>query len=217
MVLTVPTDTARPALVAGVEAFLAAVDGLDEPDLLGASRCHGWARLDVVVHVLGGWHELLAGLVSPVDDAPTVDAATYWTAFAAATADDDPVAEITAQRRRSSAYGRPSAAVAQLHDVGAALLRGVASAPDGPRLWQGQVLRLGDLLATWAVEHAVHQLDLLVGRPVPAGALALGRATVEALVGGPVPGDDVTVLLQGAGRLPADADGPLAGRRPVLG
>jgi len=216
MALAVPVDLARPALAASVEAFLAAVDGLDEMALLEASRCHGWTRLDVVVHVLGGWHEVLAGLVSPVDDVPTVDAASYWTAFAAAAADEDPVAEITAQRRRSSAYARPSAAVAQLHDVGAAVLRGAASAPDGPRTWQGQVLLLGDFLATWAVEHAVHQLDLLVEHPVPPGALALGRATVEALVGGPVPGDDATVLLQGAGRLPA-ADGPLVGRPPVLG
>ena len=129
MTLAVPTDVARPPLAASVEAFLAAVDGLDEMALLGASRCHGWTRLDVVVHVLGGWHEVLAGLVSPVDDVPTVDAASYWTAFASAAADEDPVAEITAQRRRSSAYARPSAAVAQLHDVGAAVLRGAASAP----------------------------------------------------------------------------------------
>ncbi|NYG55894.1 maleylpyruvate isomerase N-terminal domain-containing protein [Nocardioides perillae] len=75
-------DEGREACAAAVRGFTGAVDDLDELALLGASRCHGWSRLDVVVHLLDGWSELLGALVSPVDAAPTVDAASYWTAFA---------------------------------------------------------------------------------------------------------------------------------------
>lgn len=219
MPLTVPLDAARGACAVSVEAFVRAVDGFDEHALLGASRCHGWTRLDVTVHVLAGWQEMLEGLVSPVDAEPTVDAATYWTAFASA-ASDDPVVPLMAQRRRTDAYTRPSSAVAHLHDVGAALLRGVASCRDGRVLWQGHVLTVGDFLATWAVEDAVHHLDLLADEPVPASALTLARATVEALAGGPLPAawDDVDAVLVGTGRepVPAGAQGAAA-RLPVLG
>ncbi len=65
-----------------------------------------------------------------------------------------------------------------------ALVLGVAWLPDGALAFQGGVLTTGDLLATWAVELAVHQLDLAreidVAPPSP-DALAMARRTVEAL------------------------------------
>ena len=64
--------TAGSAFADSVEAFVRAVDGFDEHALLGASRCHGWTRLDVVVHTIGGWQEMLGGMVSVVDDETTV-------------------------------------------------------------------------------------------------------------------------------------------------
>src|SRR5687767_7765505 len=118
MELTVTLDDARRPCLDTVRGFLRAVDGLSEYDLLGSSRCHGWTRLDVVVHVVGGWQEMLGGLVSPVDDAPSVDAASYWPAFADEYGDEDPVATLMLQRRRTAAYARPAAACAQLEDVG---------------------------------------------------------------------------------------------------
>ena len=58
---------------------------------------------------------------------------------------------------------------------------------DGVLAFQGGVLTTGDLLATWAVELGVHQLDLArdveVAPPTPA-SLDLARRTVEALVAG---------------------------------
>ena len=52
-----------------------------------------------------------------------------------------------AQRRRTAAYSRPSAAVDQLHDVAAALLRGIAAATDLADVVALAGRALGELLA----------------------------------------------------------------------
>lgn len=220
MGLTVPFDDGRAACAESIQAFVRAVDGFSEHDLFGASRCHGWTRLDVAVHVLNGWHEMLGGLVSAVDAEPTVDAATYWPAFAAQFADDDPVGTLMAQRRRSAAYARPSSATEHLHDVASALVRGVADCDDGQYLWQGHVFTAGDFLAVWAVEDVVHHLDLLSDQPAPANALLLARATIEGLLGEPVPRTwtDLDATLIGTGRVPVPTgSGSIAARLPAFG
>jgi len=127
MALTVDLETGRRAFVESVRGFVAAVDDLDEWSLLGSSRCHGWTRLDVVVHVVAGWQEMLGGFVSPVDGPPTVDAASYWPAFEEQEA-DEPLDALLGQRRRTTAYARPDSARAQMHDVADAVLRGAARA-----------------------------------------------------------------------------------------
>ena len=203
-------------------AFVEAVDAVDEWDLLSASRCHGWTRLDVVVHVLAGWQEMLGGMVSPVDDPPTVDAASYWTAFADHEA-GDPLLTLMAQRRRAMAYPRPAAAIEQLQDVADAVRRGAAGLSDRHVTWQGQVFTPGDFLVVWAVEDVIHHLDLDVDQHPGAGpppiALDLGRATVEALAA-PFPDgwSAQDVVLVGTGREPVpDSLGSLAARLPALG
>lgn len=218
MHLSVGLDEGRAAFTESVEAFLAAVDGLAEYDLLAGSRCHGWTRHEVLVHVLAGWQEMLGGLVSRVEDAPTVDAASYWTAFKEQYADADLVDVLMSQRRRGAAYARPGAARQQLHDVAEAVLRGVAAMPDAPCLWDKHVFDAGDFLAVWAVEDVVHHLDLQVATAAPSAALALARATIESLAGTPLPGEwsDEEAALKGTGRTPV-GDGPLAGVLPVLG
>jgi hypothetical protein len=220
MGLSVGLDSARTACLESVAGFIDAVKSLSEYELLGASRCHGWCRLDVVVHVIAGWQEMLGGMVSPVDAAPSVDAATYWPAFAGEYGTDDPVPVLMSQRRRTAAYARPSSATAQLRDVAAMVRRGVASHRDRSYLWQGHVFTAGDFLAVWAVENVVHQLDLVSGVPAPADALALARATIEALVGRPLPDgwSDEDAVLIGTGRaaVPAEAV-DLAALLPALG
>ncbi len=201
-----------------MRAFLRAVDGLDEHALLGASRCHGWTRLDVVVHVIGGWQEMLTGMVSVVDDAPTVDAASYWPVFMEEYA-GDPIGDLMGQRRRTAVYARPESACEHLRDVAAAVLRGTASMVDTRYRWQDQVFTAGDYLTVWAVEDAVHHLDLLADEPASTPALDLCRATIEAL-SGEFPGTWATeeVVLIGTGRQPVpEGLGELADRLPALG
>ncbi|NHA69709.1 maleylpyruvate isomerase, partial [Phycicoccus sp. CMS6Z-2] len=149
----------------------------------------------------------------------TVDAATYWTAFASLD-EGDPVEVLLARRRRSDAYRGPASAVRELGDVGGTLRRICEDLPDGRHAFQGQVLTSGDLLATWAVETAVHHLDLLAGHPAPESALDLARRTCEALLGEPLPTGwaDTDAVLVATGRVPVPDDGAaLAGRLPVLG
>ncbi|MBA2952839.1 hypothetical protein GON03_22705 [Nocardioides sp. MAH-18] len=204
MSLVVELEVGRRAFSESVEAFLRAVDGFDEHALLGASRCHGWTRLDVVVHTISGWHEMLGGMVSVVDDEPTVDAASYWTSFAEEYAGADPVDVLMVQRRRTAAYRRPALACEELRDVAGMVLRGAAGMTEVHHFWQQQVFTAGDYLAVWAVEDAVHHLDLLADEPVPAGALDLTRATVEALAGAfPEDWTAEDVALVGTGRRPA--------------
>ena len=217
---TVELEPARAACLESVHAFVRAVDATSEHDLLGASRCHGWTRLDVVVHVIAGWGEMLGGLVSLVDDDATVDAASYWPAFAEQYGGGDPVPSLMAQRRRTATYPRPSSAVEHLRDVAAMLARGVEGFGARPCTWQGHVFTAGDFLAIWAVEDVVHHLDLAVAEPAPAAALAMARETVAALVGGELPPSwtDEQAVLVGTGRaaVPDDA-GALGALLPALG
>lgn len=220
MALSVDLDMARAACAESIDAFVDAAGSLDEYGLLGASRCHGWSRLDVVVHVIAGWQELLGGMVSVVDEEPSVDAASYWSAFAGAHAGDDPVLVLMSQRRRTAAYARPAAALAQLRDLAAMVDRGVAAYQGRQRRWQGHVFAAGDFLAMGAVENVVHQLDMLSDVPAPAGALTLARATIEALAGQPLPAawTDEDAVLIGTGRAPVPDDaGKIAAQLPALG
>jgi uncharacterized protein (TIGR03083 family) len=201
--LTVSLAEARPAFTDQVRAFVAAVDGLDDHQLLAASRCHGWTVLDVLVHVRGGLEEMLRGFTAPTADPVTHDAATYWTAWAAA-ATDDPIDGVLWTRRTASAYRRPRSALPHLRDAADAVLTAARLLVDTPVRFQGQVLAAGDFLTIWIVELAVHQADL--GRelelPVPPpAALRLTRATIEALLGAlPTGLTDLEVLLLGSGR-----------------
>lgn len=219
MTLVFPIEPMRQICADTVTAFSAAADRLSEYELLGASRCHGWTRLDVVVHVINGWHEMLGGLVSTTDSAPTVDAASFWSAFGADQEAGDPLDALMAQRRRTASYSRPSAALAHLHDVEAMLLRGIETMADGARLWLGHVFTAADFLAVWAVEHVIHQLDLVEPTPPPPAGLAATRQTIEALAGGSLPSEwsDADVALIGSGRLPVPPDARrFADRIPVI-
>lgn len=217
MALSITLHHARAAARDSVDGFSAAAHALDEHALLGASRCHGWTRLDVVVHVIAGWQEMLMGLVSPVDGPPTVDAASYWRAYADEYGGGDQIPVLMEQRRRTAVYSRPSSALAQLDDLAAALLRGIEACRGDHLTWQGHTFAPGDFLAVWAVEHAIHHLDLLVDVPVPDTAMSLARATVAALAPDPIPADwsDPQVVLIGSGREQAPAGSPW--ESPVLG
>lgn len=215
----------RDALLAALAAFEAAVATLDDHALLAASRCHGWGRVEVVVHVRTGLQELLGGVVATTGRAPDVDAAGYWAAWAPADEVSDEVDAILWTRRTASAHRRPSGSREHLAMAADALRAAVPALVPGAVAFQGHVLTTGDLLATWAVELAVHHLDLdLPGAPPDPAALRLSRRTVEALLDAPLPAawSDERCVLLGTGRArPGAAErralGPLAERVAVLG
>ncbi len=168
------------------------------------------------MHVHIGLQDMLLGVVSPTSDPPDVDAATYWRSFPPGPS-DDVFAHTRFVRSVASAYRRPGSVVAHLRTTAAALRRAVTAAPEGSVAFQGHVLATGDFLATWAVELAVHHLDVH-GEP-PQDALALSRATVEALAGSRAPedADDATLVLAGTGRLPPAAVTGWDVQLPVFG
>jgi hypothetical protein len=91
---------------------------------------------------------------------------------------------------------------------------------------QGHVLRVDDLIATLVVEAAIHHLDLTVGLDDAgprAAPLAVTRATLDALLGRPVPTDwpaaDWIRVATGRAPLPegySTALGADAARLPLL-
>ena len=198
--------TAADLMREQLDTFVAAAESLTEYDLLGASRVHGWSRLEVVVHVRAGLEEMLGSCAAQVDDEPDHDAASYWASFA--DADEDRVPHILWMRRTATAYNRPEGALRHLRDVDATLRIALARMPDHPVLFQGKTMTSGDFLATWVVETAVHQLDLgeEAGHPTP-GCLQAVRRTVEALADVDLPASwsDEDAALIALGRVPIPA------------
>lgn len=181
--LSIPLAEGRAALLAGLDAFEAAVASLDDLALLAPSRAHGWARVDCIVHVRVGLEEMLAGTAAVTGAAPTVDAASYWSTWQESE-EADPVPGILWTRRTASAYARPRGVIEHLDMVTRGVRAAAERMDEGALAFQDQVIATGDFLATWAVELTVHHLDLDLSpdHPAPAPpALALARRTVDAL------------------------------------
>jgi len=129
--------------------------------------------------------------------------------------DDDQVARTLWLRRTASAYGSPAGALHHFGDSAARARAVVTGATDGIVAFQGRAMSMGDFVATWVVELAIHQLDLDVGRPpVHAG---LARRTVEAISGVDLPADldDTEAVLIAVGRIPWPAGRPLLPPYPL--
>jgi uncharacterized protein (TIGR03083 family) len=198
---------ARSAFLAALDDFLAVVGGLTDSQLMASSRCRGWTVGDVVVHVYLGLQEMLLGVVAPTDAAPDTDAASYWSSEVPTNDPDaDRLDQIRFVRLLGAAYRRPTGLVSHLRPTADGLRGAVSALAPGELRFQGHVMSTGDFLATWAVELAVHHLDLapeLALGPPPPTALRLARGTVQALVGGNLPDSwsDETAVLLGTGRL----------------
>ncbi len=205
----------RDAFIGELDLLLALAAGLDDHQLLAASRCRGWTVADVLTHVHLGLQEMLLGIVSPTDAAPTVDAASYWSQAPTSNDEASGTDHVRYVRLLTSAYQQPSGSIRHLTVTGRTLVRAAILLPESALDFQDHVISTGDFLATWAVELAVHHLDLGVELIIdaPAGAaLDLARATVEELAGGPFPSQlsDQDVILIGTGRVPSPADQGLA-------
>jgi uncharacterized protein (TIGR03083 family) len=215
---------ARDAFRSELDRLLDLAEGLSDHDLLAVSRCRGWTVGDVLTHVHIGLQEMVLGLLSPVGEPATVDAASYWAS--APPTNDEEVSEtdhVRYVRLLGSAYRRPIGGIRHLLITGRTLSRAAATTPERNLSFQGHVLRTGDFFATWAVELAVHHLDLgpeLTVEPPTGPALELARRTVTELAGGPLPTamTDPEVILIGTGRLDPPADLDLASLRlPAFG
>jgi hypothetical protein len=218
---------ARDAFVAAYAVLDELAASLTDEQLLSPSRCRGWAVCDVLCHLDFGMQEILVGFASPTDRPADTDLAAYWRDCCAPGEPDLGHARFT--RLVASAYARPSGVVRHLHLTTGAAVRLARAADADRRLeFQGHVVTTEVFLALWAVEAAVHHLDVTVELPdapppVPA-ALQVTRETLDALLGErvPVDWDDATYALKGTGRLAltgeeASALGPLAGRFPLFG
>ena len=118
-----------------------------------------------------------------------------------------------------AAYG--SADMLRRHFTDTAALAAAASrhAPAGRFRFQGHVMEAEDILALWAVEYVLHQLDLAAGVPgVPdpaPQAVDLVTRTLDGLLGvRAVAWDEITYALKGTGRRPlSDSDRESLGAR----
>lgn len=191
-----------------------ATQSLTDMQLLAPSLCQGWSALDLIVHVRIGLEEMAIGAAPSAED-PDHDAASYWTDHPD-DRDADPVPHILWLRRVATAYGRPSAAVRHLEDVGRSATTVVGSMSEGTVEFQGKRMRSGDFLATWVVELAVHQLDLGIEQHNPSG-LEWTRRTLEAIAEADLPSglDDRSAVLVGLGRIPRPPGVRLAPPFPV--
>jgi Mycothiol maleylpyruvate isomerase N-terminal domain len=224
---TYPFSRARDAFVAEYTLLDELAASLTDEQLLRPSRCLGWSVCDVLCHLDLGMVEILVGLASPTDRQADTDFAAYWRDCCAPGEPD--LGHARWIRLVASAYARPGGVVRHLRlTTGAALRQAQAAPGDRCLQFQGHVIEMGDFLATWVVEAAVHHLDLTLELPdapppVPA-SLRVTCETLDALLGGPVQGDwdDTTYALKGTGRLPLTAEeagalGPLAQRFPLFG
>jgi uncharacterized protein (TIGR03083 family) len=221
-------------------AITTTVSTLAESDYHRATRCEGWSVRDLLFHTLLDPHRALVAFASPTDDVPTTDFVEYWRPYRPGTEGAARHAEYV--RRAAAAYPQASILAEEWAETSEAALRAAAagaladinrgtqaSRPDPPRvLTQGLVIGVPDLLATLAVEAALHHLDLTLelgdAPPTPPGALAIVRQTLDGVLGVPLPAvwDDRTYALKGTGRLALDASdrsaiGPLQDRFPLLG
>ncbi|MGD1053067.1 MAG: maleylpyruvate isomerase N-terminal domain-containing protein [Candidatus Dormibacteria bacterium] len=192
-----------------------------------ATGCEGWSVRDLLFHLLLDPQRALVALASPANEEPTVDLVSYWRGYQPGSAEAARHAEFV--RRAASAYSH-QVLVEQWAETSEAAVRAAAWAlPATVRVHtQGLIIAIPDLLATLAVEAALHHLDLTAhldtAPSVPATALDIVRLTLDGLLGAalPVDWDGETYALKATGRMAlSDGDreglGLLVGRLPLLG
>jgi hypothetical protein len=218
---------AQDAFVKAYEAACRAVGMLSDEELLFPSRCRGWAVCDVVCHLHIGVQDVLVALASTTDEQPDTDYVSYWQDWTPG--GDEALAHARFVRLVASAYRESTSLVAHFETTArAAMRRAQEISPDVNVAFQGKVLQVADFLTTFAVEAAIHHLDLTVDLPhvesPPRSALTLVRLTLDGLLSQPVGigWDDQQYALKGTGRLPLTEEemaalGPAADRLPVFG
>lgn len=213
--LSMRLEEARGLFLRQLVAFRDACQDLEDFELLEASRCRGWSRLELIEHVRDGLAQMAATTAAFTNSPPDHDAATYWSSHPD-DRDANPIAHVIWLRRTASAYGRPTAALHRLRDVADTLAAVVSQAPERTVLFQGKAMSTGDFIATWIAELAIHQLDLATTADTPVG-LPFAKRTIEAVTDADLP-DELPLteaVLAGLGRIPAPAGVKLPAAFPV--
>jgi len=208
-------------------ALAAAAGRLSEDELAGWSRCRGWTRADVLLHVLLDAQRALVTFSLPAAGPPDVDYVSYWEPFKPGQAGAAEHARFV--RLVTASYPSHLDVARQFTETATAAARAAEGLP-GARMvgTQGHVLAIGDFLATLAVEATIHHLDLLLPTDDASGpsqeGLAVVRLTLDGLLRDSVAHswDDAAYALAATGRAAlTSADqvalGPLASRFPLLG
>jgi len=210
-----------PVLDEAYRSLISVVEPLDDAIGWQPTRCAGWTVRDLVHHLVGDAQRGLVALHTPAVGEADVDAVTYWANWKPGT--PGAVAGLRGIRIMASAWSSVTS-IAELYTETATAVLTAARGRDGAELLatQGHAITLDDLLSTLAVEATVHQLDLGLGSPSPAGLREV-RRVLDGLLGRPVPiADDARYALVGTGREPLDdAESALLGadrtRFPLFG
>lgn len=179
------------------------VRSISEHDAWLPTGCTGWSVRDLILHLLSDAQRGLVALYTPTEDPPDRDAVSYW--VDAPSGDDAEYREVRAVRTIASTYGLRALTRQYTETSMAVLALAERTDPHSVFLTQEKALRVDDLLATLAVEAAVHHLDLVANLDASgpaAGPLALVRRTLDGLLGHPVQvdWDDVTYAQAATGR-----------------
>lgn len=183
------------------------VAGLGDAELVLGTGCRGWQIAHLLVHVRFDAEALLAGLYCPTDDPVDRDFASYWAEFPANPAPT--FAQLRTGWAMTAAYASGDSLRAHFLDVVTPAAAAATGAAGGRLRFQGHVLDTDDFLVMWAVELAIHHLDLLPELPGRDGpeprAVEMAVATLDGLTGGRLGGwDDLTYLRKGTGRAALD-------------
>jgi uncharacterized protein (TIGR03083 family) len=215
------------ALGQAYRAITEIVTDLPEGAFDRPTGCRGWSVRDLLFHLLLDPQRALVALASPATEEPTVDFVSYWRPYQPGTAGAARHAEFV--RRAASAYSRHILVELWAETSEAALQAAAWATPATARVHtQGLIITIPDLVATLAVEAAIHHLDLTVhlddAPSVPAMALDVVRLTLDGLLGTtlPVDWDGETYALKATGRMALSDDdreglGLLGERLPLLG
>jgi hypothetical protein len=153
-------------------ALRAVVAGVPDADFARPSGCAVRLCRDLVCQLVIDAQDVPIPLATPVDAAPTRDAATYGEVTGAPPAGDDPLDALTV--RLAAAYRVPGLLKFHLDDVGRAAGRAAGAADPGRTVGtRGQVRTVDDCLGAYVPEWPPHHLDRvahLSAAPGPDGA-----------------------------------------------
>lgn len=210
-------------------AVAALIADLDDHQLVLATGCEGWRVAEVVVHMRAGAEGVLTGLASTTTGKADRDAASYWLDWP----HGGPATFASTRWTCAQAAAYPRGEDLRQHAtevLGAAARAALQPELDRRALvgFQDHLMSVDDFLSTWAVEFALHHLDLMHAMPDLPGpdpaALQVARVTLDSLLERPCPVDwsDAMYARKGTGRASLTLGerarlGDLATRFPLFG